>query len=156
MILVPNYVFFTKGAGSHREELLSFELALREAGIERCNLVPVSSIIPPNCEVIPKEEGLKRLIPGQITYCVLSRFTTRKPGKIVAAIGYATCKGHHGYIAEHWAVGQGEKEAREYAESLAAEMLLSKQVEDIKAGSIASVATVENYTTVIAAAVFLF
>ena len=46
---VPRGMFLTKGVGSHREELHSFELALRNAGIEKCNLVQVSSILPPGC-----------------------------------------------------------------------------------------------------------
>ena len=39
--LLPKKVFFTSGAGTHREQLNSFELALRDAGIEKCNLVSV-------------------------------------------------------------------------------------------------------------------
>jgi len=42
--MVPKYVFFTKGVGCSKEELASFELALRDAGIERFNLVTVSSV----------------------------------------------------------------------------------------------------------------
>ena len=66
-------MFFTKGVGTHKEELHSFELALRDAGIEKCNLVQVSSILPPRCKVISRAQGLKTLQPGAITYCVLSR-----------------------------------------------------------------------------------
>jgi len=44
---VPSMVFFTKGVGVHRDRLASFELALRKAGIEKFNLVYVSSIFPP-------------------------------------------------------------------------------------------------------------
>ena len=36
---VPRKVFFTKGVGKHRTRLQSFELALRDAGIEVFNLV---------------------------------------------------------------------------------------------------------------------
>ena len=56
----------------YKHELQSFELALRNAGIEKCNLVNVSSIIPPNCEIIPKNVGVNQLKPGEITYCVMS------------------------------------------------------------------------------------
>ena len=70
---VPKKIFFTKGVGSHRDELHSFERALRNAGIEKCNLVQVSSIFPPGCKMIPKSQGLKHLVPGAITYCVMSR-----------------------------------------------------------------------------------
>lgn len=45
--MIPTKMFFTKGVGVHKYKLASFELALRAAGIEKCNLVPVSSIFPP-------------------------------------------------------------------------------------------------------------
>ncbi|MDZ7626715.1 MAG: pyruvoyl-dependent arginine decarboxylase [Ignavibacteriaceae bacterium] len=41
---------FKKGVGRHKDYLSSFELALRSAGIEICNLVSVSSIFPPSCK----------------------------------------------------------------------------------------------------------
>lgn len=43
-MFVPSKIFFTKGVGRHKDYLSSFELALRDAGIEKCNLVPVSFI----------------------------------------------------------------------------------------------------------------
>ena len=80
--MIPRYVFFTKGVGVHRDKLTSFEAALRKAGIEKCNLVYVSSIFPPNCTIIHKEEGLELIQPGQITYCVMARNQTKpKPSK---------------------------------------------------------------------------
>ena len=66
--MVPKRVFFTKGVGRHKHELQSFELALRDADIEQCNLVYVSSIIPPHCKIITKEKGVKELQAGEITY----------------------------------------------------------------------------------------
>lgn len=62
--MVPRKVFLTKGVGIHKDKLASFELALRNAGIEKCNLVCVSSIFPPECKMISKDEGLKMLKPG--------------------------------------------------------------------------------------------
>src|SRR3989344_7492585 len=85
MSLVPTKVFFVKGVGVHKERLGSFELALRDAGIHRCNLVNVSSIFPPKCKIINKDEGLKSLGPGQITYCVMARTDTNEPNRLIAA-----------------------------------------------------------------------
>ena len=45
--MIPTRMFLTKGVGVHEHKLASFELALREAGVEMCNLVQVSSIFPP-------------------------------------------------------------------------------------------------------------
>lgn len=53
MAIMPKKVFLTKGVGKHKEQLSSFELALRNAKIANFNLVRVSSIFPPGCKLIP-------------------------------------------------------------------------------------------------------
>ncbi len=124
--MIPKKLFFTKGVGVHRQKLASFELALRKAGIEKCNLVYVSSIFPPNCEIIPASEGLKMLVSGQITYTVLARSETSEPNRLISsAIGLAIPKDHegYGYLSEHHSFGETAKKAGEYAEDLAATML---------------------------------
>lgn len=123
---VPTKIFFTKGVGRHKDYLSSFELALRSAGVEICNLVTVSSIFPPNCKRISKEEGLKLLTPGQITFCVMARNSTNEPNRLIASsIGVALPAepGMYGYLSEHHPFGETEKNAGEYAEDLAATML---------------------------------
>ena len=54
---IPRKLFLTKGVGRHKEKLSSFELALRSAGIAEYNLVKVSSIVPPNCQLISRSLG---------------------------------------------------------------------------------------------------
>src|SRR3972149_5440010 len=106
---VPKKMFLTKGAGIHKDRLASFELALRDAGIEKCNLVYVSSILPPNCKIISKEEGLKLLCAGQITFCVMARLETNEPNRLVAsAIGLAVPRdsSNYGYLSEHHTYGE--------------------------------------------------
>jgi arginine decarboxylase len=125
-LYVPSRIFFTKGVGRHKEYLSSFELSLRNAGIEICNLVTVSSIFPANCKRITKEEGLKELLPGQITFAVLARNSTNEPNRLIASsIGVALPaeNSQYGYLSEHHPFGQTEKVAGEYAEDLAATML---------------------------------
>ena len=178
---VPKKMFFTKGVGSHKEELHSFELALRNAGIEKCNLVQVSSIFPPGCKIISRNQGMKELKPGAITYCVMSRCFSNEPRRLIAAsIGCAipADKSMYGYISEHHSFGQTGRQAGEYAEDLAAAMLAStlgidvdidtawNEKEEIfkisgkivKTTEITQSAIVKNkgYTSVMAAAVFLF
>ncbi len=124
----PRKLFLTKGIGVHREKLPSFELALRDAGIQKYNLVHVSSIFPPGCEIMDREEGLKDLRPGEIVFCVMSRESNNEPGRrLAAAIGLAIPQkvGYYGYLSEHHSLGQTEKDAGDYAEDLAAEMLAS-------------------------------
>lgn len=124
--MVPTKVFFTKATGVHKDKLASFESALRAAGIEKCNLVYVSSIYPPNCKVLSRNEGEKLLKPGQITFNVMARLETNEPNRLVsAAIGLAVPNNssHYGYLSEHHAFGQKAEDTGEYAEDLAATML---------------------------------
>ncbi|MFH1564656.1 MAG: arginine decarboxylase, pyruvoyl-dependent [bacterium] len=124
--MTPSKIFFTKGAGVHKDKLASFELALRGAGIEKCNLVYVSSIFPPNCKIVSKQEGTKLLSAGQITFCVLARNETNEPNRLMsAAIGIAVPRdnNNYGYLSEHHAYGEKGEISGEYAEDLAATML---------------------------------
>ncbi len=123
---VPTRIFFTKGVGVHKDRLASYELALRKAGIEKCNLVYVSSIFPPFCKQVSRREGLTCLKPGAITYCVMARNETNEPNRLVsAAIGLALPSEpeEYGYLSEHHAFGETERRTGEYAEDLAATML---------------------------------
>ena len=127
-LFLPKKIFFTKGIGKHKEKLSSFELALRDAGIEKYNLVRVSSIYPPHCKTVPKSKGLEMLKPGQIVFCVMAEHSANEPKRqMVASIGVAIPKDpeHYRYLSEHHSFGQTEKVAGEYAEDLAAEMLAS-------------------------------
>ena len=124
--MIASKIFFVKGAGIHKDKLASFELALRDAGIEKFNLVYVSSIFPPNCKIISKEEGLQQLKAGQIVFCVMARSEACEPNRLVsAAIGLAIPKdaNSYGYLSEHHAFGETDEKAGEYAEDLAATML---------------------------------
>lgn len=125
-MFVPQRMFFTKGVGSHKYELRSFELALRRAGIEKYNLVTVSSIFPPGCKIVSRSEGVKDLHPGQIVYVVLARAASNERGRLIASsIGCAVPQDRnmYGYLSEHHGYGQTEKVASEMSEDLAAAML---------------------------------
>lgn len=128
MNFLPKKMFFTKGVGYHRNKLQSFELALRDAGIQVCNLVRVSSIFPPDCTIISRQKGVGLLHPGQITFVVMAEERTNEPNRLVsAAIGLARPKDHkqYGYISEHHAFGETAKKSGDFAEDLAATMLAS-------------------------------
>lgn len=122
----PKRIFFTKGVGKSKEYLTSFELALRNARIEICNLVSVSSIYPVGCKRITVDEGIQLLKPGQITHAVIARNSTNEPNRLIAAslgVALPADKASYGYLSEHHPFGQTEKVAGEYAEDLAATML---------------------------------
>jgi len=146
-----------------------------------CNIVRVSSIIPPNCKVIPREKGIAKLKPGEITYCVMSQNETNEPNRLIAAsIGVAIPKDRntYGYISEHHSYGEVSKKAGDYAEDLAATMLATTLGLDfdidkawderkqefkmsgriVKTSSVTQTAVGDKngkWTTVIAAAVFV-
>ncbi|MFO7795157.1 MAG: pyruvoyl-dependent arginine decarboxylase [Promethearchaeati archaeon] len=181
MSLVPKKVFFVKGKGFHQSKLASFEEALRDAGIERFNLVQVSSIFPPYCIEVIRTDGLKQLRPGQIVYTVMARASSNEFNRLIcASIGVAkpADKGHYGYLSEHHTYGVKPENAGDTAEDLAAEMLASTLGVDfdpqanydekkeifrmngkiIETKNITASATVQNeeeWATVIAAAVFI-
>ncbi len=125
-MFVPKAIFFTNGVGVHKDRLSSFELSLRDAGIEKANLVTVSSIFPPKCREISRKEGEKLIKPGQIVHCVMARQDTNEPNRLVAAsIGLArpADPDMYGYLSEHHSYGETSRIAGDYAEDLAATML---------------------------------
>jgi arginine decarboxylase len=178
----PTRMFLTKGVGVHRHALTAFEFALRDADIEQQNLVYVSSILPPRCEVIIREEAVEMLRPGDITFCVLARSETNEFGRLVyASLGLArpADPDMYGYISELHGYGMTAEASGEQAEDLAATMLAStlgldfdpdaawndrKQIYEHSSliiDSTSITATAEcgpdnHWTCAIAAAVFLF
>jgi arginine decarboxylase len=179
--LVPQEVFFTKGVGRHRTRLQSFESALRDAGIEKANLVRVSSIFPPQCKLISRKRGLEKLRPGEITYVVLAECSTNEPSRLVGAgIGLARpVRGErYGYISEHHGFGMKSKRLSDFVEDMAATMLATtlgiefdpetayderKEIYKMSGKIVQTRACVQTaegdknglWTTVVAAAVFL-
>lgn len=181
MAFIPSKLFLTKGVGKAKDPLQSFELALRCAGIQHCNLVEVSSIVPPNCEIISREDGIKLLKPGEITFCVMAKNSTNEANRLIAAsVGLALPKDRssYGYLSEYHSFGESAKKAGDHAEDLAATMLATtlgiefdadkawdekKQVfkmsgKIVKTMSVTQTARGDKnglWTTVIAAAVFI-
>ncbi len=182
MNVVPTRAFFTRGVGKHKNNLESFEKALRAAKIEKFNLVKVSSIFPPSCKIVTRSVGLRRLKPGSIVYCVMAEERTNEPNRLVGAgIGLAIpARGEqYGYISEHHGFGMQEKRMADYVEDMAASMLATTLDIDFDAdadydarrevykmsGEIvktrAYVQTAEGdknglWTTVVSAAIFVF
>lgn len=182
MFPIPTSVFLTRGIGRHRHALTAFEYALRDADIEQQNLVTVSSILPPRCQLIAREAGVATLRPGEITFCVMARSETNEAGRHVnASIGLArpTDPAMYGYISEHHGYGMTETESGDYAEDLAATMLASTLgiefdpdaawnerkklyetshliIDSLSITAAAEGATGGDYTCVVACAVFRF
>ncbi|MCK4756340.1 arginine decarboxylase, pyruvoyl-dependent, partial [candidate division WOR-3 bacterium] len=123
---VPKKIFLTKGVGKHKEKLVSFEAALRNAGIASFNLVRCSSILPPGAPVLSKSKGLHYLSPGEIVYVVMAECSTNEPHRLIASsIGVAIPKdrNQYGYLSEYHSFGETEIKTGDKAEDLAAQML---------------------------------
>lgn len=127
-------MFFTRGVGKHRQNLQSFEAALRDAGIAQFNLVRVSSIYPPHCKIVSRKKGLEQLAPGAMVFCVLAECRTDEPNRLACAgIGLAipADKSKHGYIAEHHGFGMTQRACSDYVEDMAASMLAATEGIDL-------------------------
>lgn len=86
----------------------------------------VSSIFPPGCRIITRNEGLRELSQGGITFSVMARNFTNEPNRLIASsIGVAipADESQYGYLSEYHPYGVKEKICGDYAEDLAAQML---------------------------------
>ena len=100
---VPSRVFFVTGTGVHELERVALQHAMREAGVADCNLLKVSSVMPPECEIIPAEEGRRLLRPGNMVFAVIATAQTEEPHqRVTTALAWAKSekRGVPGYIAE--------------------------------------------------------
>ena len=96
--MIPKEFFTTSGsATSPVSELNAFDQALKVAGIAQCNLVSVSSILPPKCV----EKDHHSIPPGSITYAVIARMDGDEGTTIGAGIAWTWEKnGNFGLVAE--------------------------------------------------------
>jgi len=103
--MIPKEYFVTSGrAVSPVSKLNAFDLALRNAKIDQCNIVPVSSVLPPGC----RETTIKEIPPGAITFAVMARMDGEEGTTIGAGIAwtwernrrYGLVAEAHGYMDE--------------------------------------------------------
>jgi arginine decarboxylase len=96
--MIPKQFFVTSGkAVSQVSKLNAFDRALKDAGIAQCNLVPVTSIIPPEC----KETKQKEIPIGSITHAVIAKMAGNGKTKISVGIAWVWEKNRkYGMVAE--------------------------------------------------------
>ena len=151
--MIPKEFFITSGkATSPISELNAFDLALKKAGIAQCNLVPVSSILPPRC----KERKWRKITAGAITHAVIARMDGDEGTTIGAGIAWAWEKDRkYGLVAE--AHGYMDLKAlRETLEWKIKEMAKIREIEIDKISYRTEVLRVsmDNYGCVIATLVY--
>jgi arginine decarboxylase len=124
--MIPKNFFLTKGVGKHKEQLQSFELALRDAGKQMCKLVAVSSIVSTSMRTCHTPKRPKNDTPRRNHLCSHRNNATNEPHRLVASSirrSYPSEKNQYGYLSEHHSFGQTDETAGDYAEDLAATML---------------------------------
>jgi len=108
----------------------AFEEALRDAGVHTCNFIRTSSVIPPGCKLITKEEGIKLLKPGQITFAIMAESITNEPGQLITAgIGMAQPKDktQHGFLTEvEQAIGRTSEDVEQDVIEMSIENLITQ------------------------------
>lgn len=151
--MIPKEFFVTSGkATSTVSQLNAFDLALKNAGVAQCNLVPVSSILPPRCQ----KRKRKKIPPGSITHAVIARMDGEEGTTIGAGIAWAWEKHKkYGLVAE----ASGYMDLKALNETLKwkiKEMAKTRKIEIDKINYRTEVLRVptDNYGCVIAALVY--
>ena len=151
--MIPREFFVTSGkASSPVSELNAFDLALRKAGIAQCNLVPVSSILPPEC----KQRRSRKTSAGAITYAVIAKMEGEEGTMIGAGIAWAWEKNKkYGLVAEAYGY-MDLKVLRETLEWKIKEMAKIREIEISKINYRTEVLRVpiDNYGCVMASLVY--
>ncbi|NIR13250.1 MAG: pyruvoyl-dependent arginine decarboxylase [Desulfobacterales bacterium] len=152
--MIPKEFFVTAGkAISSVSKLNAFDQALKKAAIAQCNLVQVSSILPPGCQ----EVELRELPAGSVIHTVMARTDGSEGERIGGGVAWTWEKrGKYGLVAE--AHGQTSRRSLEATlEWKIREMARAREVEVSEINYCAESLTVplENYGCVVAALVYL-
>jgi len=152
--MIPKEFFITSGkAKSPVSELNAFDLALKKAGIGQCNLVPVSSILPPKC----RNRKWRKIPAGSITHAVIARMDGGEGTTIGAGIAWAwESERKYGLVAE----AHGYMDARALKETLQWKIKEMAKIRGIQIDKInyrmeALRVPMDNYGCVISALVYV-
>jgi arginine decarboxylase len=115
----PTKYFLTAAASEGKTELTAFDNSLLAAGVGNTNLLRVSSILPPKCELV---SGLT--IPeGSLLPIAYGSIVSETPGELIAAavaVGIPVDGERCGVIMEHSGVMSAE-EAKAYVTKMVEE-----------------------------------
>ncbi|MFX1511985.1 MAG: pyruvoyl-dependent arginine decarboxylase [Promethearchaeota archaeon] len=92
-------IFVVKGTGFGSTKKSAFDDALKSAGIENFNLIPLSSVIPPDTELEVIEKYPKTIVPGTMQPVVMACVSSNVPDQnISAGVGWRISKENNGGI----------------------------------------------------------
>ena len=136
IIKTPTHYFLVSGASEGFTSLNAFDGALLRAGIGDTNLVKMSSIVPPRCQLISPVP----LPPGSLVPTAYASITSDVPGQIIAsAVAVALPKEPHfpGLIMEYSSRGS-KAEIEEMVRQMALEgmKLRKREIKDLKSMAI--------------------
>jgi len=86
---IPRTFFITKGKGQsdYAVHAGSYHLALHDAGIERCNIMQYSSILPKIADEVEKtEETIDSLVHGSVMDTIMANATAEKGKRATAGM----------------------------------------------------------------------
>jgi len=113
------------GPGIDPWETAAYDLALLDAGIENCNIVKYTSVIPPESEVISYQEAydLGLFHHGMALECIMAQVNGNQGQHICAGVGRAEvfCDGKlvGGFAAEYEGYGSQKLAEKKLKEALA-------------------------------------
>jgi arginine decarboxylase len=119
-----------KGPGIDPWETCAYDLALLKAGIENCNVVKYTSVLPPEARMITMEEAQKRGLfrHGMVLECIMAQVNGDEGQHICAGVGTMQVywkenfEGEEvhigGFAAEYEGYGSPQKAKRCLLESL--------------------------------------
>jgi arginine decarboxylase len=126
---LPKRFFVTKGAAtSNVSPLNAFDAALTKAGIAQCNIVCVSSILPPGAEFV---EGGLAVTPGTITFAVLAQMAGDPGETLGAGIGWGWGVHHDGTKYGIVAEAHGYKDKSAIAKELGWKLQEMAKIRDL-------------------------
>ena len=120
---IPKDFFITTGSGESNITVHagSYHLALRDAGIEMCNIMSYSSILPPIATLVERPKNLEH---GSVMETISAVSTSKKGKRATASIVFGwlydkkTGKKHGGLVCEYNGNKTPKKAEKELHESL--------------------------------------
>jgi len=131
---LPQKIILAAGHAEGITPLNAFDNSLLDAGIADLNLIQVSSILPPNVQVVKLSKQYRsspiNLPAGMLVPVVYTKIISNHPGETIAAAvgaGIPTDKKKNGVIVEYKCVGK-KREAEKMAEKMIKEMFSQRKL----------------------------
>ncbi len=114
--MLPRMYTVVSGSATGPTEVSAFDAALADAGVADLNIVPVSSILPPDAVRLPEPP---EMTPGTTVHAVLAKAVGEK--RVAAAVAIAYLEEGYGVISERTGpdAGTAEELALEDVEAMA-------------------------------------